>query len=306
MLLCFGLAACGGGGGSDSGGVVSGSFASGQTSFSLRLTDAPVSTVARIVVQFTEVRIKPENGAWIDIALASPRAIDLLQLQGTSTVDLVPDLPVEAGNYTEVRLLVDSAPMTSFVELIAGGVMPLTIPSGSSSGLKLKGDFMLSPGRATTMIADFDLLQSLKINGGGNYRLDPVIRLINAADAGHIRGMVDPTLLLDPSCSDFDVNSHNSVYVFAGHNANVEDIDLDPGGGPDEATPVTTASIQLDIATGKYLYEAAYLPAGDYTIALTCNADAEDLDSDADDLKFFNIQNVSVLISSTIFLKSPS
>ena len=65
--------------------------------------------------------------------------------------------------------------------------------------------------------------------------------------------------------------------------------------------PVTTTSINFDIISGSYIYEAAFLPAGDYTVALTCNSDQEVLDAE-NDLQFFNIQNVTVIANDTKFL----
>jgi hypothetical protein len=71
--------------------------------------------------------------------------------------------------------------------------------------------------------------------------------------------------------------------------------------------------IQYDYSLGLYIFEAAFLAEGDYTIACTCNADAEVLDDDDDGddgddndddaLKFFSVQNVSVLVTDTTFLK---
>jgi len=102
-----------------------------------------------------------------------------------------------------------------------------------------------------------------------------------------------------PACSDSDPNSYNAAYVYAGHNVTPDDIDQS---SPQGIAPFATSSITYDNASMSYLFEAAFLPAGDYTVALTCNADAEDLDDGNDDLMFFNIENVTVLVSNTLFL----
>lgn len=296
--LCLGIAACGGsssGGGSDD-----------LAQVSLRLTDAPASLASAAVVTFTEVHFRRTDDTWSRFTLDKPKPIDLLKLQGMATEELLSQKQVLSGDYDEVRLVTSATAMDNYIELLVGGPrFPLFIPSGSSSGIKIKGDFPLTAARASELVADFDLLQSIKINGAGTYMLEPVIRLVKLDEVGHIRGTVALSLLNDPAeCSDGDPATDNAVYVFAGHDADVDDIDLDAGGGPDEATPVTTANIALDPATGDYVYEAAYLPAGDYTIALTCNVNEEmlDDDDDEDDLKFFGIQNVTVIVSSTLFL----
>jgi hypothetical protein len=59
--------------------------------------------------------------------------------------------------------------------------------------------------------------------------------------------------------------------------------------------------MNYDATMDKYVYTVAFLAAGDYTIAVTCNADVEDLNT-SDNLQFFDIQNVTVLANDPIFL----
>lgn len=299
LLLCGYLAACG----TDS----SSSNQSGNTvasgsgpSFTLRVTDAPIDDAVSVVIEFIEVRLRDTDGNWTSHPLNPPRSIDLLQLQGTNTADLLVGKLADVGNYDEIRLLVDGAPMANYIDL-GTSVVELKIPSGSSSGLKIKGDFTVLDNHNTSLVMDFDLRQSITMAGNsGMYILKPVIRLVNDQEAGHIRDTVDPALLSSmPACSDTDPNSYNAAYVYAGHNVSPDDIDQ---GSPQSIAPFATTSINYDNAIMSYLFEAAFLPAGDYTVALTCNADAEDLDDGNDDLKFFNIQNVTVLVSNTLFL----
>lgn len=291
------------GGGTPTAGVnitQSGSSGSRQSSFSLRLTDAAVDSAARVVVQFSAVQLKRKDGGWAKYDFANPLALDLLQLQGTKTADLLVHMPIESGDYDEVRIFVDSTPMVNFIELASGATHELTIPSASFSGLKLRGDFTVPSNRAANLTIDFDLRRSiLRVGISGNYNLNPVLRLVNDKDVGHIRGTLDPALLTGPNCSDADINTHNAIYVYTGNNVTPDDINLKSKRNVD---PVTTSLIKLDSASGKFMYEAAFLPAGRYTIAFTCSADQEDIESANDNLKFFNIQNVSVLVNDTLFL----
>ena len=271
-----------------------------QTKFSLRITDAPVDNVTKVVLTFTAVELLADNGSdSIKFSYKNPQVIDLLQLQGTTTANLLSSVPVSSGSYQELRLFVDDASMASFVELTGGGVESLKVPSGSSSGLKIKGDVNIITGEDTSYTLDFDLRQSVtKAGNSGKYILKPVIRLIEDAKVGHIRGLVDSPLLLAASCSDANVDTFNSLYVFEGHNIVPTDINQS---STKLNQPIATSVISYDADSGGYLFEAAFLPEGDYTIALTCNSDADDLEAD-DDLKFFNIKNVVVLINNTTFL----
>jgi hypothetical protein len=298
LLLCGSLAACGTDSGSSnqSGNtVVSGS----GPSLALRVTDAPIDNAVSVVLSFTEVRLRNTNGNWTTHTFNTPKSIDMLQLQGTNTADLFVDKLVDVGDYDEIRLLVDGAPMANYIDL-GTSIVELKIPSGSSSGLKIKGDFSVLENRPTSLVMDLDLRQSITVAGNsGNYILKPVVRLVSESDVGHVRGMVSSSLLTAPSCSDGLVDTFNAVYVYDGHNVTPDDIDQSP---PQTSGPMATSSISYDSASMSYIFEAAFLPAGDYTIALTCNADAEDLDNGNDDLKFFNIQNITVLVSNTLFL----
>lgn len=298
-MLCAYLAACGtdtssGGSGSSSSGSSTGT-GSGLT---LRLTDAPFDDAVRVTVKFVEVRLKKKGGSeWVSIDLSSkPQPIDLLALQGTKTAELLRDVKVPRANYDELRLIVDTATMANTIELNGGGIVELKIPSGGSSGLKIKGDFSVSDTLPTLLVVDVDLRQSIK-KAGPNYIMNPVLRLVNGDNFGHSRGIVDPALLTAASCSDPLVDTFNSVYVYSGHNVTPDDINQKSNQNID---PLTTTRIGYDAATSSYLYEAAFLPAGDYTIAFTCNSNLDDLDRN-DNLKFFNIQNVTVKLNNTRF-----
>jgi hypothetical protein len=218
-------------------------------------------------------------------------------LQGTNTAELVTNIDVPPGTYTELRLIVDDAAFSNTIELVAGGVFDLKIPSGSSSGLKIKGTFDVSASQPTHIIVDIDLNQSIKI-AGPNYILSPVARIIEGSNFGHVRGMVEASLLTLASCSDSDADTYNAVYVFEGYDVIPDDIDQSDDTDID---PITTSKISWDAKGSGYKYEAAFLPAGAYTIAFTCNADQDDLDAD-DDLKFFGTQNITIKVNDTVFL----
>lgn len=271
-----------------------------QSSFSLRLTDAPLDGVTKVVIQFSGVQILGDNEIKsTTFTFVTPQTIDLLQLQGAKTAVLLNEVPIEVGTYSEIRLFTSSDNSASYVETSDGGIHELKIPSGSSSGLKLKGEVTVTTQRDSAYIIDFDLLKSVvKAGNSGKYNLKPVLRLISDSTVGHISGMVKSALLINDSCSDSNVDTFNRVYVFEGHNQTPNDINQSDS---DQITPITTSAVKYNIKNDQYAFEAAFLPAGDYTIAITCNANLENLDSD-DELLFFGIQNVTVLKNNTIFL----
>ena len=291
--------------------TTSGGSGSANSNFSLRITDAPIDGLENVVLQFTAIEMKLKTGAWTRYTLSAPQPIDLLALQGLTTADLLINMPIAAGDYKQVRFIVDDAPMANRVKVKGGAWEEMEVPNGSTTGLKVRQNFTIPDDRKMNFTVDFDLRKSVKRKKKtGKYKFKAKMKLVVDTDVGFIRGSVHPSLLIDPSCSDGDIDTHNAVYVYAGHNTTPGDIDED---SPANNEPVTTAMIQYDYSMGLYMFEAAFLAAGDYTLAFTCNADAEVLDDDDDGddgddndddaLKFFGVQNVSILVTDTTFLK---
>ncbi|MDH3390046.1 MAG: DUF4382 domain-containing protein, partial [Gammaproteobacteria bacterium] len=193
-----------------------------------------------------------------------------------------------------------SDPADNFVEENDGGIAPLLISGGSGSGIALQQDFVIPAAQASSFIIDIDLRQSVRSPSNAPiYRLNPVMRLAMSGMTGGIRGEVDSSKLTatPPACSDTQVGTYNAVYVFEGHDVKPDDINQ----LGNNTEPFATTAITYDGASGKYLYEAAFLPAGNYTVAVTCNANLDDLEAD-DNLQFFDIRNVTVVKNNIIFL----
>ena len=78
-----------------------------------------------------------------------------------------------------------------------------------------------------------------------------------------------------------------AVYAFAGADATPDDLD---GAA---AEPYATTSVVLDSDSGQFSYALRFLPAGDYTLALSCRGNEDELGTD-DDLEFGTAQSVSI------------
>lgn len=304
LLLCSVVAACGTdsssgeqaddiAAASTKGVTVTSSGSTGsKSSFSLRLTDAPVDDATAVVMQFVAVQLRETDGNWTTYTFDTPKAIGLLKLQGTKTADLLANIVGPAGDYNEIILFVDASPMTNYI-VVGGMPKELKIPGGSSSGLKIKGNFTIPKTSAASLVIDFDLRQSITQAGkSGKYIFNPVLRLANNANVGHINGTVDPAKLIT-GCSDGLVDTFNAAYVYVGN--------VTPGDIGSGTEPFTTTKIAYDNASMSYVYVAAFLPAGDYTIAFTCNTDLDDLKKN-DNLVFFDYKNVTVVVNNIVFL----
>lgn len=234
------------------------------------VTDGPVDSAEHVYVQFSGVEIHGD-GRTQTFNFQSPKQIDLLALQGNNSVPLLNGETLDAGNYEWIRLAVDAVQdgtMDSYI-VVNGAQYELDIPSGSETGLKLVQGFTVPHGGSADFTIDFDLRQSVnnaptsQNTSAGEYILKPTLRMVDNTEVGHISGMVDGTLMSDNSCTV----DNAAVYVFSGSGASFDDTG--------SANPPLTSSL-VAYALSAYSYEVGFLEAGDYTVALTCEADVDD------------------------------
>ena len=233
---------------------------------SLSLTDAPVDDAANVMIAFTSVELQQDSGDRLTFDFDPPQQIDLLALRsGRSEILLEEELP--PGLYNWIRLQISTEATDSYIELLDNSRHSLRIPSGDERGLQLNRSFEVPEDGEVDFTLDFDLRKSVRAPQGssGDYILRPTVRMVATTDVGHIAGTVSESLLNDNSCINGD-----TVYVFEGAGVIPDDID------DQDLEPVTTAMVELDDATGLYTYRAAFLPAGDYTVAFTCQAGDDD------------------------------
>ena len=142
-----------------------------STTLKINLTDAPLDAEeVNIDLQGVRVNFSNDSSGWTDLA-AVPGVYNLLGLQnGLDT--LIASGTVPAGNLKEIRLVLGSNNTIK----VNGQVYPLTIPSGSESGLKLKINKRLSAPMDSLLI-DFDAALSIHQEGTDDYKLKPVLKI---------------------------------------------------------------------------------------------------------------------------------
>jgi len=161
---------------------------SGQAAtFNLRLTDSPFSDARAVLVTFSEVTAHRTDSDWTTIPFAggaTTRTCDLKKLENSE--DVLGTGPLPAGDYTQVRLVVQSAKLyfdnpstgtacATSITAPAGRMADLRIPSGE---VKLNRGFKISTGGATTMVVDFDGDKSIHETGNGTFMMSPVIGIV--------------------------------------------------------------------------------------------------------------------------------
>lgn len=166
----------------------------------VKMVDTPGNyDQVNIVVDSVQVHISSSDSinGWITMNRVQA-TYDLLKLvNGNDTVIGKSQLPV--GEYSQIRLFIGDGSNV----VIDAVTYPLTIPSGSQSGLKLNVHATIQADVIYTITLDFDANRSIIKTGDGNYKLKPVIRVITTGITGLIVGVVSPPI------------SHSEVWGFS-------------------------------------------------------------------------------------------
>ncbi len=142
------------------------------TSFvTVHLTDNPYNA-SEVNVDIREVRVnvRDDDSGWMTLN-TSAGIYNLLDLQnGVDTVLASGTVP--SGSLKEIRFVLGDDNSIK----IDNNTYPLTIPSGSESGLKIKiGKLITAP--IDSLIIDFDAALSIHQDGSGDYKLSPVLKI---------------------------------------------------------------------------------------------------------------------------------
>lgn len=151
----------------------------------VRMTDAPANYDA-VMVDVKSVEITGNGGTAV-LLNTNAGIYNLLDFSnGLDTMIASGDL--EAGSVSQIRLILG----TNNTVVVDGVSYPLSTPSAEQSGLKLQVNQTFEPGVEYFILLDFDASQSVVSTGSGTYKLKPVIRTINAAVTGSIKGSISP------------------------------------------------------------------------------------------------------------------
>jgi hypothetical protein len=141
---------------------------SGTSTLRVRLTDAPASW-EEVNIDLKEVKVNFNNdtAGWVSLEtkdtiynlLGLQNGLDTLIAQGTFPTNTVNEIRLVLGDNNTIKS--------------NGQIYPLTIPSGSTSGLKIKVHKKLDE-TIETVVLDFDAGASVT-EEQGSYKLRPVI-----------------------------------------------------------------------------------------------------------------------------------
>jgi hypothetical protein len=251
----------------------------GNVTLDLETTAAADPSIAQVLVALEGVEIRGDGGTET-LRFDDPVPIDLVQLNGGNLLRLFTEEELSDGRYTGVRLMFAPDDDEDFAVVLANGDdFPLTVVGDAFSDVVFEVD--KDDSTRESIVLTLDLRQSLRFDDAADrYTLTPAIRAVRTEDAGRIAGNVTASCPAGTSLAE-----GGAVYLFAGEDVVPDDRD-DQGAEPYLTVPVIGA-----IGVPGYSFE--FVPAGRYTLALTCEGHEDDPATD-DSIRFRDTANVRV------------
>jgi uncharacterized protein involved in high-affinity Fe2+ transport len=154
-----------------------------STTYSVRMTDAPGPyTAVYVDVQGVELTGSGSKTVTMNVKKGVYNLLDFSN--GVDT--LIASGSLDVTTVSQVRLILG----TNNSVTVNGTSYPLSTPSADQSGLKLQVHQALQAGVEYKLLLDFDANTSIVNEGSGSYKLKPVIRTIDVAISGSIRGKI--------------------------------------------------------------------------------------------------------------------
>ena len=146
----------------------------GTGNFQIYLKDHPIDidNAEQILVTISEISVQKEDEGFITL-WSGEETYDLLKLRNQE--EKIIDITLEAGTYTQIRLVVTAG------QIVIDGEPPhdMTVPS---SEVKIPLVFNITEDGATEILLDFEAEHSIHVVNAGQseqYILSPVIRVEN-------------------------------------------------------------------------------------------------------------------------------
>lgn len=208
--------------------------------------------------------------------------IDLLEYQGRNQLVVISGLELDTGSYSEISIAILGDDINrSYVQEADDSLKPITT---SLSGLAAPGMTLDSGEQHFTL--EFGLAQSLQYQSTSDQYLlaSDGVRTEDNAQAATLSGRVERSLFdsATPCDEKTDPESGNRVYIYQGQGLAQEQLaDVFTSSSstavPEDAiAPFAVASMAEDSLTGIWQYAFGFLPPGDYTMAFSCDTEADD------------------------------
>jgi hypothetical protein len=204
--------------------------------------------------------------------------VPLLDYPGTEQLEVIKGLELATGTYEVSIKVIANGINSSFVKDANDVSKPITV---SGDTLAISGMKLAAGNQVFTV--EFSLAQALSQTTTGTYRLATTgMRLENNLTDATLSGTINSELFdtAQPCEEKATPTSGNRVYLYKGIDAakNLTDVFTSASTtAPPESTlaPFAVASL-IESTSGGWSYAFGYVPAGDYTMAFSCNTGADD------------------------------
>jgi hypothetical protein len=264
----------------------------GEVTMDLSTEQPADPDIVAVIADIRGLEFVTSGGGTETLEFTDSQQLDLMDYADDSNVlRLFTSEELSEGNYTGVRLLFDEDLLDeAFVSRLDGTDFPMNLVAGDYAPLSFSVEDRESNSESFTLM--LDLRQSLSFDEDDDeYTFTPIMRAVDSGDASRIEGDISAT------CPAGGSLSQGAVYLFQGEDVTPDDLD---GVGIE---PFATAPVLTDQG-GAFFYALRVVPEGNYTLALTCIGNDEDILSDQD-LEFRNIVNVRLDRSEALIVDIP-
>lgn len=257
-----------------------------ENKLTIDLTGGPTDGAQEVVLDLASVKLLTDDDEVVELALDDAGPIDMLAFQKGETFRLTDERQVGSNHYVGVALEFDSN--GSFLTEADGDEIDIDTPSTLTFA---DVDFTIDENDEVRIVLALNLRFSL-VDDSGDYDLDPALRAVRPGDAGAVSGTVAATIVESSECRQARaLTAGVAVYAFKGSG-------ITPADYYGQSSLIDAANVEFDTASGEYRYELHFLPEGAHTLALTCEADADNPSSD-DAVTFVESGNVTVNAGAT-------
>ncbi len=197
------------------------SGATGQAVFAVTDSAANLSSISSIQMTIQSVEVHSTDQGWVVVS-NTPKIVDLLALNATSSNELLADVQLNATTYQQIRLNISQV-----IVVDSNGTHVAKLPSGE---LKIVANLVVNPNSTSTALFDFIAGDSLILTGNGQYIFAPVVHVQTTKNA------------------NVSIDSQNNVHITGGRTDTDEQVGMDINGnvGVNLGIP-TNANVTIDV-----------------------------------------------------------
>lgn len=162
----------------------------GNAKVTTSITDSP-GVFTALNVEVDQISIHKSSASdttsgWVVICDSTVN-VNIMNLTNGKT-HLLGSNNINAGSYDQIRFLLGSNNTVT----VGNVTYPITIPSGTQTGIKINANITINPGENFNLLLDFNAAQSVVKAGNGVFMLKPVIHAVNVQTQGDLSGTINP------------------------------------------------------------------------------------------------------------------